>query len=185
MLDINLEFTPKFTIQRKCKVDVLTISSCAVHYFAAGRLWSTFEDESYCYLNSNDFNCGVIDFEIGFTGYTGQPYPKLYSKCFRLLTDTKVLIKPMKKSNEPFSSKVNSNGELIVSLRYHFHDEDEINSLINCKKLLIESFVAFDKPTNTYSFAIQLERDEDDKWVSKMANTYRIRKKDNIKYLMD
>ena len=185
MLDINLDFTPKFTIQRKCKVDVLTISSCAVHYFAAGRLWSQFDESSYCYLNSNDTGCGVIDIEIGFMGYTGQPYPKLYTKCFRLLTEDKTLIKPLKTSNETFASKVNSNGELIVSLRYHFHDEDEINSLINCKKLLIESFVAFDKPTNTYGFAIQLERDEDDKWVSKMANTYRIRKKDNIKYLMD
>lgn len=67
MLDINFEFSPIFLVEKTNKIDELVITSCKIHQFSDGRLWSGFEEESFHYLNS-DNGCGVLDFEMGFTG---------------------------------------------------------------------------------------------------------------------
>ena len=185
MFDINLEFTPTFNPKNNTKIDELVVSSCSVHYFSNGRLWSSFEELSFNCLNKNDYGLGVIDFEIGFTGYTGIAYPKVYTKCFRLLTDENELIKPFKTTNEPSLSKINQNGELVIGIRYYFKTEEEIQVLLNCKHLLMESFFALGRKTNTYGFACQLHRDDGGKWRCSYANTYRIKRRENICYLMD
>lgn len=139
MLDINLEFSPNLLVKKTSKIDELVITSCKIHQFSDGRLWSGFDDESYHYFNSNN-NLGVLDFEIGFTGYIGTPYPKVYTKCFMLLTDEKTIIKPMKRVNSTSLSKVNNKGELIISIRYWFQDKNQIEKITSCQQILIESF---------------------------------------------
>ncbi len=183
MLDINFEFSPTFLVEKTNKIDELIITSCKIHQFSDGRLWSGFEEESFHYLNS-DNGYGVLDFEIGFTGYKGRPYPKVYTKCFRLLTDDKKLIKPMKITNFHSPSKVNNKGEMIISIRYWFTDKFQIEKIATCNQLLIESFFALNSPRNTYAFAIQMKREEN-KWQCEMANTYRRKKHENIKGLLD
>lgn len=184
MLDINLEFSPSFLAKKTSKIDELVITSCKIHQFSDGRLWSGFDDESYHYLNSNN-NLGVLDFEIGFTGYRGNPYPKVYTKCFMLLTDEKTIIKPMKRVNSTSLSKVNNKGELIISIRYWFQDKNQIEKITSCQQILIESFFALQSPRNTYSFVVQMKKDEQDGWICERANTYRRKKHENIKFLKD
>ncbi len=185
MLDIGFEFSPNFEFKGEKKIDELVISSCAVHYFSDNRLWSSFDELSYNCLNYNNYGLGVIDFEIGFTGYKGSAYPKVYTKCFRLFTDNEKLIKPMKYTNEYSLSKINQKGELVIGIRYYFRTEEEVNKLLNCSQILFESFLALGKKTNTYAFACQMQKDDDNSWKCTYANTYRMRKKDNIVCLMD
>lgn len=185
MFDISFQFNPTFAPKNNSKIDELAISSCAIHYFSDNRLWSTFDECSFNRLNRNDYGYGVIDFEIGFTGYSGAAYPKVYTKCFRLLTDGNDLIKPCKISNESSLSKINKNGETVVGIRYYFKSEKEIDALLNCKQLLIESFFALEKKTNTYAFACQMQRDENNQWQCILANTYRMKKRENISFMMD
>ena len=185
MFDIGFEFSPNLIPKDNKKIDEIVISSCSIHYFENNRLWSCFDELSYNCLNHNNYGLGVIDFEIGFTGYKGKSYPKVYTKCFRLLTDEKTLIKPMKYTNEYSLSKINQKGELVVGIRYYFRTEEEVNKLLNCSQLLFESFVALGKKTNTYAFACQMHKDNNNNWICSYANTYRMRKKDNIKYLFD
>lgn len=185
MFDIGFEFSPTFIPKENKKIDELVISSCAIHYFSDNRLWSSFDELSYNCLNRNDYGLGVLDFEIGFTGYKGIAYPKVYTKCFRLLTDKKTLIKPMKYTNEASLSKINQKGELVIGTRYYFRTEEEVKKLLKCKQILFESFFALEKKTNTYGFACQMHRDDNNAWKCEYANTYRMRKKDNIASLMD
>ena len=156
-----------------------------LHYFSDNRLWSSFDELSYNCLNRNDYDFGVLDFEIGFTGYNGEAYPKVYTKCFRLLTDEKTLIKPIKYTNESSLSKINQKGELVIGIRYYFKTVEEVNKLINCRQILLESFFALGKKNNTYAFACQMHRDDNNKWTCVYANTYRMKMKQNIEFLMD
>lgn len=185
MFDIGFEFSPTVISKTDKKIDELIISSCKVHYFSDNRLWSAFDELSYNDLNNNDYGFGVLDFEIGLTGYKGTAYPKVYTKCFRFLTDGKTLIKPMKLSNESSLSKINQKGELVVGIRYYFRTEEEMDKLLNCKDMLIESFFALGKKTNTYSFACQMHQDNNGEWGCSFANTYRMKRKISIKYLID
>lgn len=185
MFDIGFEFSPNFIPSGDKKIDELVVSSCAIHYFSDNRLWSVFDEESYSYLNHNNYGLGVMDFEIGFTGYNGPAYPKVYTKCFRLLTEENELIKPMKVTNESSLSKINQKGELVIGIRYYFRTEEEVEKLLRCKQMLIETFFALEKKTNTYGMACQLHRDNNDNWECEYANTYRMKKKENITFLMD
>lgn len=185
MFDVAFEFSPTFIPKENKKIDELVVSSCAVHYFSDNRLWSSFDELSYNRLNRNDYGLGVLDFEIGFTGYKGIAYPKVYTKCFSLLTDGKTLIKPMKYTNEASLSKINQKGELVIGVRYFFRNEKEVTKLLNCRQILFESFLALEKKTNTYAFACQMHKDDTNNWTCAYANTYRIKKKSNIKFLMD
>lgn len=185
MFDIGFEFSPTIMSKNNTKIGELIVSSCSIHYFADNRLWSSFDELSYSCLNHNVYGFGVLDFEIGFTGYNGIAYPQVYTKCFRLLTDTRTLIKPMKYTNEASLSKINQKGELVVGIRYYFRSEEEVKRLIGCKQILIESFFALGKKHNTYGFACQMRRDSNDNWKCEYANTYRMKRRENIKYLID
>lgn len=185
MFDIGFEFSPNIVQKTNNKIDELILSSCKIHYFSDNRLWSSFEELSYNRLNNNDYNLGVLDFEIGFTGYKGNAYPKVYTKCFRLLTDENTLLKPMKCTNEYSLSKINRKGELVVGISYYFRTEEEVAKLVNCKQILIESFLALGKKNNTYGLACQMHRDNNNNWTCSYANTYRMCKKENIQFLMD
>ena len=185
MFDIGFEFSSTIMPKDNKNIDELIISSCSIHYFEDNRLWSSFDELSYNCLNYNDYGLGALDFEIGFTGYNGTAYPKVYTKCFRLLTDKSTLIKPMKYTNEASLSKINQKGELVIGIRYYFRTEEELKSLIACKQILIESFFALEKKHNTYGFACQMRRVGNDDWKCEYANTYRMRRKENIMHLID
>lgn len=182
--NVNLEFSPDFSLPVKDKVDRIVVASCAVHLFSNNRLWSAFDELCYDALNSNDFGLGVLDLEIGLAGYTGSAYPKVYTKCFDLRTDNGLLIKPMKYSNIPHASKVNQRGETIISIRYYFRNEDEISKLCRCERLMFEFYIALDDPKNTYAMMCQLCK-QGDTWSAEYANTFRPQYADNIKHLMD
>jgi hypothetical protein len=186
MLDfnINLEFKPELGTLSHSKVDSLAISSCAIHLFSDDRIWSSFDEDSYNYLNNNNYGLGVIDFEIGLVGYTGVAYPKVYTKCFELRTDNNLRIKPKKIRNDTSESKINKRGEVVIGLRYFFKDEKEIEDFENCNRLMFEAFFALEKPKNTYAFMCQLYKTEHG-WEAEYANTYRRSLKENIKWLVD
>ena len=187
MLDFNvtLEFKPELAIQHNSKIDQLIISSCALHYCETdNRILSDFDDLCYNELNFCERGLGFLDIEIGFSGYTGMPYPKAYSKCFRLFTNNWLLIKPMKLKNNASESKVNQRGETVIGFRYYFQRKEELEQLESAQKLMFDSFFALGKPTNTYALACQC-RKENDHWVADYANTYHTKEWKNIEYLID
>ena len=186
MLDFNisLEFNPDLARIPQNKDDQLVITSCAIHFPAEKRIWSGFDEMCYNDLNRNDFDLGVIDFEIGFSGYTGKPYPKVYTKCFVLRTDTGFRIKTMKFSNDTSESKVNQRGETVIGIRYYVRDEKEIEQLQKCNCLMFESFFALGDHRKTYAFMCQLRKDGD-VWKAEHANTYRNTGTRSIKSMCD
>ena len=185
MLDfnVNMEFKPEVAIHNHSKIDRLVITSCALHYCGADdRIISDFDDLCYNELNFQEQGYGFLDIEVGFSGYTGMPYPKVYSKCFRLFTNNWLLIKPIKLENNTSESKVNQRGETVIGFRYYFRNKEELKKLGSAEKLMFDTFFALGKPTNTYALACQL-RKENDHWIADYANTYRANK--NIKGLID
>lgn len=186
MLDFNisLDLSPDLSAVTDKKDDRLIITSCAVHMFEDNRIWSAFEEMCYSDLNVNNYGLGAIDFEIGFSGYSGKPYPKVFTKCFALRTDTGFRIKPMKFSNQTCDSKINQRGETVIGLRYYFREEAEINELLKCRRLMFEAYFALDNPKKTYAFMCQL-RSDGANWVAEAANTYRNTGNDSIKNMID
>lgn len=47
----------------------------------------------------------------------------------------------MKFSNVSSLSKINLKGELVMEIRYYFRTEKEKKELLDCKQILIESFL--------------------------------------------
>ena len=186
MLDfnINLEFNPEPALIPKGRDDCLVITSCAVHLFSDNRIWSGFDEMCFSDLNYNNYNLGAIDFEIGFAGYTGTPYPKVYTKCFALRTDNGLWIKPMKFDNHTCESKINHRGETVIGIRYYFKDEREIELLQNSKRLMFESYFALGNHRKAYAFMCQLCKEENG-WKAEYANTYRNTGNDSIKNMID
>ena len=187
MLDfnVNMEFKPEVAIHSHNNVDKLVITSYALHYCGSdNRIISDFDDLCYNELNFHEQGFGCLDIEIGLAGYTGTPYPKVYSKCFRLFTNNWLLIKPMKLENNTSESKVNQRGETVIGFRYYFQNEDELKKLESAEKLMFDTFFALEKPTNTYALACQLQK-ENGHWVADYANTYRSSKSENIKHYVD
>lgn len=182
--NINLQFPFAASMPSKGDVDRLVVSSCAIHLFSDDRIWSGFDEETYNALNRNDWGLGVLDLEIGFSGYTGTAYPKVYTKCFVLRTDNNWRIKPMKFSNETSESKVNQRGETIIGIRYYFREDREIEQLLSCERLMFECFFALDNPKKVYGLMCQLRKSESG-WEAECANTYRPSHAKNIKGLMD
>ena len=187
MLDFNisLEFKPDVKFVSKENVDALVITSCAMHMFPTDdRMYSDFEEQTYNELNNSANNLGFVDIEIGFAGYTGTPYPKVYTKCFMLYTDNYQMIKPMKMVDNSSESKINHRGETVIGIRYYFRTKDEIDNLLHCNRILFECFFALGKSKNTYGLMCQLQK-ENDVWNAKYANTYRPCYASNIKHLLD
>ena len=182
--NINLQFDPELPAVAKGKADQLVVSSCAIHLFADNRIWSAFEEMTFNQLNRNDYGLGVVDFEIGFAGYTGAAYPKAYIKCFDLRTDNDLRIKPMKFSNEVSESKVNQRGETVIGIRYYFRRKEEIELLTTCNRLMFECFFALGSPKNVYGLMCQLQKN-DTGWEAEFANTFHPAYAKNIKHLID
>ena len=187
MLDfnINMEFKPELALVSHSKIDRLVITSCALHYCGKDqRIISDFDDLCYNQLNGNNRGFGFLDIEVGFAGHTGVPYPKVYTKCFRLFTNNQLLIKPLKVINNTSDSKVSQRGETVIGFRYYFRNADEVEKIASAKKIMFDSFFALHQSNNTYGLACQLRKDGG-KWTADYANTYRIYRHANIKWLND
>lgn len=182
-LNITIEIHPNLE-NMVPGTDRLFLTSCAIHSFGDKRIWSAFDDMCYNDLNYNNHDFGFIDFEIGFSGYSGKPYPEVYTKCFALRTDNHLWIKPKKFENNKSHSKINHRGETVIGIRYYLRSEEEIQKLQTCGRLMFESFFALDKPQNTYAFMCQLRKNDED-WEVEAANTYRCKDNENIKWLVD
>lgn len=183
MLDPHFQISIQLP-QTVPKVDGLKIESCIVHYLADDRLWSQFDEMIYNRQNRNDFGFGALDIEIGLSGFKRKSYPEVYTKCFLLRTDNDLLIRPMKTTNNKSLSKINKQGELAIGIRYYFQSDEEVKKLTASKQIMFEFFAALGNSRNTYAFMCQLAKCEES-WEIQMANTYRLRDKDNIKTLMD
>lgn len=185
MLDLNISLEVNPTLTNMAPgTDRLLLTSCAIHSFEDNRIWSAFDEMCYNDLNHNNHDLGLIDFEIGFSGYSGKSYPEVYTKCFALRTDNHLLIKPMKFENNKSHSKINHRGETVIGIRYYLRSEEEIQKLQSCNRLMFESFFALDKPQNTYALMCQLSK-KDHGWEIECANTYRNKDNENIKWLID
>lgn len=182
--NINIEFPTIREMDCQKAKDQLMVSSCAVYMFEGNRIWSAFDEMCYNYLNNNDFGYGAVDFEVGFSGYTGKPYPKVFIKCFALRTDTNLNIKPMKTTNFPSESKVNHRGETVIGMRYHFRSAREADELMKCNRLMFEAYCALENPKKTYAFMCQMRKTEDG-WKAEYANTYQNTGNDSIKNMID
>lgn len=187
MLDFNisLDFKPYIKSMPEANTDALVITSCDIHMLPNDdRMYSNFEDQTYNELNSSRGNLGFIDIELGLGGYSGRPYPRVYTKCFMLYTDKYQMIKPMKMTNNASESKINLRGDTVIGIRYYFRTEDEIFSLIHCNSILFECFFALGKTRNTYAIMCQLQKEKGE-WGVKYANTYRPHYATNIKNMLD
>lgn len=182
--NINLQFPFVASMPQKGGVDRLVVSSCAIHLFADNRIWSGFEEATFSLLNRNNWSLGAIDFEIGLAGYTGSAYPRVYTKCFELRTDSGLRVKPMKFTNESSESKVNQRGETVIGMRYYFKSEEEIEQLVACSRLMFECFFALGDQKTVYGLMCQLRKGESG-WEAEYANTYRPDYAKNIKSLND
>lgn len=188
MLDANIDkvFAIEAILPNKTESvhKVLMIRACRIYVFNDERIYSEFDEQIFDALNDN-VGCGMIDIEFVFeNNIVRKAYPKFYTKCFVMRTDTRTIIKPMKFSNEPAYSKINQNGELVVGIRHYFRNEEQVEKILNCNNLLVEGFIAFEKPTNVYGVMCQLHKGKK-KWKITSAYTYKPRDARNIKYLID
>ncbi len=163
---------------------VLLIKECKLYICDVDRIYSELEEQTFSIQNYND-GIGMLDIEFVFdNNITYNKYPQFYTKCFVIRTDNDLRIKPMKFSNEPSSSKINQNGDLIIGIRYFFEDKNDIEKLMSCDNILVEGFIALDTAKNVYGLTCQLQKD-DDKWEIATAYTYKPKYAKNIKNLID
>ena len=164
-------------------VKALLIKACNVFVCSEERVYSEIEEQTLDVLNSNE-GYGILDVEFVMDNITKVVYPKFYTKCFVIRTDTFFHIKPMKMSNNPSESRINQHGELVIGIRYYFRDSKEAEKIVRCKNILVEGFIALDSPKNVYGVMCQLQKTES-KWVLQNAYTYKPKYAKNIKYLID
>lgn len=70
------------------------------------------------------------------------------------------------------------NNQMVLGVGLFFHNEQEYSKFKICKVILIEGFIALDKTNNTYGVDRKLYKD--DVWKVEYANTFRMKKNDNI-----
>lgn len=166
------------------KSNALILRACNFSVFGKNKIWSEVEMLCFDVLNHNN-NFGMMDIEFVFqNNVVEEAYPEFYTKCFVLRTDTGKFIKPMKRSNYPNCSKINQNGELVVGVRYFFHDEHDIDKIKKCNEMLIEMFVALGKQTNVFALKCDLVKTKDN-WEITSAYTCKPKYARNVKRLYD
>ena len=179
----SLEATSKPTINPR--PNVLLLKSCNIYVFSSGRIYSDFEDMTFNELNNNNFGYGSLDIEFAFiNNATKKEYPDFYTKCFVIRTNKNEVIKPMKLSNKKNYSKINKNGELVIGIRYYFINETQISAITGSNSILIEGFIALEKPQNVFAVMCQLEK-RNSKWKITSAYTYKPKYPKNTKNLID
>lgn len=188
MLDANIDkiFSIEASLPSKKESvsGVLLLRACKIYLFGDDRIYSEFEEQAFDALNGNR-GFGALDIEFVFeNNIIKKAYPQFYTKCFVMRTDTGDIIKPMKYSNASSESKVNSQGELVVGIRYYFTDEMQIQQIMECKEILVEGFIALGKPTNVFGVMCQLHKGKKN-WKIFSAYTYKPSNAKNIKRLMD
>lgn len=188
MLDANIDkiFSIEATLPSKAESasKVLLLRACKIYIFDSNRIYSEFEEQTFDALN-DDRGYGVLDIEfVLVNSIVKEGYPQFYTKCFVMRTDAEEFIKPMKFSSHPTSSKINQKGELVVGVRYYFRDEREIEKIVTSNSLLIEGFIALEKPTNVFGIMCQLHKGKK-RWKITSAYTYKPKYAKNIKYLID
>ena len=188
MLDVNLSklFSIEATLPENTNSlsKVLLLKACKVYIFDNGRIYSEFEDQTFNMLNHNN-GYGAMDIEFVIeNNIVREGYPKFYTKCFVMRTDTYFFLKPMKFSNSTSCSKINQNGEIVIGIRYFFRSKTEIEKIINCKNLLVEGFIALGKSTNVFGLMCQLKKGKKS-WKITSAYTYKPKYAKNIKCLID
>lgn len=188
MLDTNIDKLFPIEVVLPDNKDVLPkgllLRACKVYILDQNRIYSDFEDQTFDMLNYNN-GYGAIDIEFALdNNIVREGYPKFYTKCFVIRTDTGFFIKPMKFRNTPSCSKINQRGELVIGIRYYFRDDSEIEKIINCKSFLVEGFIALGKCTNVFGIMCQLIRRKNN-WEITSAYTYKPQGAKNIKYLID
>ncbi len=164
--------------------NALILRACNFYAFGKNEICSELEILCFDELNQNN-GFGAMDIEFVFKrNVVDEAYPKFYTKCFVLRTDTGKFIKPMKRTNYPNCSKINQNGELVVGVRYFFHDEHDIDKIKKCNEMLIEMFIALGKQTNVFALKCDLVKTKDN-WEITSAYTCKPMYAKNIKYLYD
>ena len=188
MLDANFDSIFSINVEVNGKVEessnALLIRACKVYIFSNERIYSEFDEQTFDDLNSND-GLGAIDIEFVFENKViEERYPMFYTKCFVIRTDTGVHIKPIKFSNKPSYSKVDQEGHLVVGVRYYFKSEKEIEEIIKCNGVLVEGYIALEKPKNVFGVMCQMRRCEED-WEISSAYTYKQKHARDIRNLID
>lgn len=187
MLDKNttlLSINTAVKNEKESQQKVLLLRGCKIYAFSKDRIYSELEEQTFDTLNSNE-GYGVLEIEFSFDhSIISKNYPQFYTKCFVIRTDTDVRIKPMKTSNRSNNSKVNQNGDLSLGVSYYFRNASEVEKVKKCNSILVEGFIALDKPTNVFGVMCQLEKTEGG-WEIASAYTYKPKYAKNIKSLMD
>lgn len=187
MLGENITlFSINATVEHREKVQkrALQFRNCKVIIFGDSRIYSEFEEYAFDTLNSN-YGLGTLEIELAFeNNVTGKDYPEFFTKCFVLRTDTKYYIKPVKYRTDACCSKINEKGELVIGFRYFFKSEEDIEKIMNCNSILIESFIALEKKKNVYGIMCQLKK-ANEEWQVEMAYTYKPKYAKNIANLID
>ena len=186
MLDTNIKFSIEASLPVKTEESpkVLLLRACNMYLYDENQVYSEFEEQTFDALNLNE---GFGSLNIEFTldkNIVNQGYPQFYTKCFVIRTDTGLRIKPMKSRNDPNSSKINQNGELIIGICYYFKNEEEVKEIIKSKKILVEGFIALENVTNVFGIMCQLQK-SDPNWEIATAYTYKPCYAKNIKHLID
>ena len=80
--------------------------------------------------------------------------------------------------------KLDSNGNLIISIGYFFVSEKEMLSVKNCSEIIVEGFVALDKPRNVFGIMAHIKNHKN-QWKLQNAFTYKPKYTRNIHNLID
>lgn len=188
MLDANIDkiFSIEPSLNQKVEKisKSLLLRTCKIYMCDDARLDSQFENMTFDMFNGNS-GYGLLDIEFVFeNNIVKDCYPRFYTKCFSIRTDTDVYIKQMKYKSNPNESKVDQNGDLVIGIRYFFDDEQQMEKIKECNNLLVEGFIALGKPNNVYGIMCQLRKGKR-KWKILSAYTYKPKYADNIKWLFD
>lgn len=180
---INIQ--TKASNQQKNTDKQLLLIGCNVYGYNKYRVYSEMDEATINMLNRNDYSSGTLEIELVIkNGVTKEMYPDYYTKCIVIRTDTGLLIKPMKFSNNRVCSKIDHEGNLIVSVGYYFRSEEQLNAIKECKLMLVEGFIALHSPKNVYGIKCQIRKDKND-WVFDHSHTYKPKHAKNIKHLID
>ena len=81
--------------------------------------------------------------------------------------------------NQNNYTKVNSDGNMSLGIRFYFRSEEEREAVLNSDEICIEGSVAFGKKTNVYDIMCRIVK-SDEGWTLDEAYTYRSNPKTHI-----
>lgn len=162
------------------KKNALVLSGCKL-IMTENIKYSELDENNFFCLNSNDYGHGGMNIEICFDNIFEEPYFQFFLNCVSIRINNKNFFKSnmLLMNKQKVYTKINKNGKLSITIRYHFKSTEESKIIKDCDSILIDGFIALNKKNNVYGFMCNVEESERI-WTLSEGNTYKIFKKATI-----